>query len=365
MRIRFTGTAGAVGWPAPGCRCASCNRAADAPRRPLEALVDGVVPIGPSGPSGAPPAGYRAVPLSCGTLLEGPDGARLLCAAPAEEAGSGLLGLSDVPGGRADLALVDAARPELIGALRRSGALDARSGVAVVGGGHGVHSPAEFARRAALWGAAAVADGDALDVLPGGSAGEAPGGRPERGVTARPHRVLVTGGARSGKSAEAERRLLAEPEVVYVATGPAPEGDADWAARVAAHRGRRPPWWGTEETLDAAGALDRAAASGSAVLLDCAGTWLAGVMGECGMWEEAPPAGAERAVEERTAGLLAAWDRFPGLLVAVTNEVGSGVVPATRSGGLFRDLLGRLNQRLAAASEEVLLAAAGRITELP
>src|SRR5690606_17337605 len=225
----------------------------------------------------------------------------------------------------------------------------------------------------------------------------------------RPHRVLVTGGARSGQSAQAERRLLAEPEVVYAATGPGPPGDADWAARDAAHRARRPPWcaldekpdaagaldraappgspvpegdadwaarvaaprarrpcwWATEETLDAAGALDRAAAAGSAVLLDCAGTWLAGVMGECGMWDEAPPADAGQAAEARIAALLSAWERFPGLLVAVTNEVGSGVVPATRSGGLFRDLLGRLNQRLAAASEEVLLAAAGRIVELP
>ncbi|WP_017591062.1 bifunctional adenosylcobinamide kinase/adenosylcobinamide-phosphate guanylyltransferase [Nocardiopsis potens] len=358
MRIRFTGTAGATGWPAPGCRCASCNRAAEAPRRPLEALVDGTVPIGPGGLAGAPPAGYRAAPLACGTLLEGPDGARLLCAPPAGPDGADLSG---APGGPVDLALVDAARPELIGALRRSGVLDARSGVAVVGGGHGVHSPAEFARRAALWGAEAVADGDALDVLPGGPGRAAPGAR----ASARPRRVLVTGGARSGKSSEAERRLLAEPEVVYVATGPAPDGDADWAARVAAHRGRRPPWWGLEETLDAAGALDRAAASGSAVLLDCAGTWLAGVMGECGMWEEEPPADAGQAVEARIADLLSAWERFPGLLVAVTNEVGSGVVPATRSGGLFRDLLGRLNQRLAAASEEVLLAAAGRIIELP
>src|SRR5690606_29767220 len=341
----------------------------EAPRRPLEALVDGTVPIGPDGPAGAPPAGYRAAPLPCGTLLEGPDGARLLCALPA---GPPAAGRPDPAGGRVDLALVDAAHPELLGALRRSGVLDARSRAVVVGGGHRVHSPAEFARRAALWGAEAVADGDTLDIVPGASRQDSPGASAADAPAAfreraarRPRRVQGTGGARSGKSAEAERRLLAEPEVVYVATGPGPEGDADWAARVAAHRARRPCWWATEETLDAAGALDRAAAAGSAVLLDCAGTWLAGVMGECGMWDEAPPADAGQAAEARIAALLSAWERFPGLLVAVTNEVGSGVVPATRSGGLFRDLLGRLNQRLAAASEEVLLAAAGRIVELP
>ncbi len=66
----------------------------------------------------------------------------------------------------------------------------------------------------------------------------------------------MLGGARSGKSAEAELRLAAEPEVTYVAAaGPAGGDDAEWAARVAAHQARRPRWWRTVETTDMAGVL--------------------------------------------------------------------------------------------------------------
>ena len=255
---------------------------------------------------------------------------------------------------RPDVAVVHSDAPEAIGDLRRRGVAHDRTRFLLVGGGHGVHSPAELRRRAALWGAEPVVDGQEVEVAP----------LPEPAEPVA-RRVLVTGGARSGKSAEAERRMLAEPHVVYLATGPRPEGDAAWAERVAAHRSRRPSWWRTEETGDAAEALDKAAGTGEAVLFDCAGTWLAGAMEECGMWSETPPPDAHERLERRIEDLLGAWRRFPGHLVAVTNEVGSGVVPATRSGGLFRDMLGRLNQRLAHESEEVLLAVSGRIVELP
>lgn len=253
-----------------------------------------------------------------------------------------------------DVAIVHADAPEAIGDLRRRGVVHDRTRFLLVGGGHGVHSPAELRRRAALWGAEPVVDGQVVEAAP----------LPEP-VEPVARRVLVTGGARSGKSAEAERRMLAEPHVVYVATGPSPEGDGSWARRVQAHRSRRPSWWRTEETGDAAAALDKAAGTGEAVLFDCAGTWLAGAMEECGMWDDTPPPDADERLERRIEELLAAWRRFPGHLVAVTNEVGSGVVPATRSGGLFRDMLGRLNQRLAQESDEVLLAVSGRIIELP
>ncbi|WP_026123144.1 bifunctional adenosylcobinamide kinase/adenosylcobinamide-phosphate guanylyltransferase [Nocardiopsis chromatogenes] len=353
MRIRFLGTAASRGWPVPECRCASCRRAAAEPRRPLAVHVEGSLQTA-----------LRAE----GRTFFGGDSVLLECDPP--EASStppdplSADRTSDAPSGRErqgpgawlppDVAVVHADAPEAIGDLRRRGVVHDRTRFLLVGGGHGVHSPAELRRRAALWGAEAAADGQVVEVAP----------LPEPAEPVA-RRVLVTGGARSGKSAEAERRMLAEPRVVYVATGPRPEGDAAWVERVAAHRSRRPPWWRTEETGDAAAALDEAAGTGEAVLFDCAGTWLAGAMEEVGMWSDTPPADARERLDRRIGELLDAWRRFPGHSVAVTNEVGSGVVPATRSGGLFRDMLGRLNQGLAQESDEVLLAVSGRIIELP
>ena len=120
--------------------------------------------------------------------------------------------------------------------------------------------------------------------------------------------------------------------MLYVATGPAPDphADAAWAQRVAAHRSRRPAWWRTVETTDVAAVLAKA---DGAVLFDCVGTWLAHVMGECGMWADEVPADAEQRLEERIDALVAAWRTSAAYVVAVTNEVGSGVVPPTVSGG--------------------------------
>ncbi|MDA0567673.1 bifunctional adenosylcobinamide kinase/adenosylcobinamide-phosphate guanylyltransferase [Streptomonospora sp. S1-112] len=325
-----------------------------------------------AGPVSPAPAGYTVARTPYGTLVEGPGGGRLLYARPdapadpppkaapdgADPEGGG--SASPAPGGgapahRVDLAIVDAGEsPAAIGALRRAGVVGATTAVVAVGGDHRVHSPAEFERRARLWGALCPSDGQELWCPPAAWP-------PER--VRGPHRVLVTGGARSGKSAEAERRLLGEPEVTYLATGPSPEAeDAAWARRVAEHRARRPSWWRTEETPDAAAVLRRAE---GAVLFDCVGTWLAAAMDACGMWDEPAPAGAEDALAGRVADLVAAWRGCPALVVAVTNEVGSGVVPPTVSGNVFRDWLGRLNQLLAAESEQVVLATAGRVLELP
>ncbi|RCV52056.1 bifunctional adenosylcobinamide kinase/adenosylcobinamide-phosphate guanylyltransferase [Marinitenerispora sediminis] len=309
------------------------------------------------------PPGYTATETPYGLRVDGPDGGRLLYAAPsaaeprpdeaapaAAEGGS----RSAVPPQQVDVALVDVVEsPMTIGALRRAGVVGNTTAVVALGGDHRVHSPAEFARRARLWGALAPSDGQELRCPP--SAWPPPRIR-------GPYRVLLTGGARSGKSAEAERRMLGEPEVTYLATGPRPGDDADWAKRVAAHQERRPWWWRTVETGDAAGVLAEAA---GAVLLDCVGTWLAATMEECGLWREVPPADAEEAVWNRVAELVSAWRGCSAYVVAVTNEVGSGVVPATASGRLFRDWLGRLNQLLAAESEEVALVTAGRVLQLP
>jgi adenosylcobinamide kinase / adenosylcobinamide-phosphate guanylyltransferase len=178
----------------------------------------------------------------------------------------------------------------------------------------------------------------------------------------RPHRVLVLGGARSGKSATAERMLAARDRVDYVATGGRPDpADPEWAERVRAHQQRRPAHWVTLETLDLAQLLagpqltarDRA----TPVLVDCLSTWLAGVMDECGLWAGRP--GADQDLATRVDGLLAAWRATARPVVAVSNEVGSGVVPGTVSGRRYRDELGVLNTRIAADCEQVWLCTAG------
>ena len=182
-------------------------------------------------------------------------------------------------------------------------------------------------------------------------------GRPRRG---RPFRVLVLGGARSGKSVTAERMLANRDRVDYVACGPTVDGaDPSWAERVRLHRERRPARWTTRETLELAGVLAEAppARQPAPVLVDCLSTWLAGVMDDCGLWADA--AGADKEVASRVDTLLDAWRSTRRQVVAVSNEVGSGVVPATVSGGRFRDELGTLNARIAAECEQVWLCVAG------
>ena len=165
----------------------------------------------------------------------------------------------------------------------------------------------------------------------------------------------MLGGARSGKSSVAEQLLARHHEVDYVACGLVPDGsDPEWTDRVALHRSRRPASWQTIETLDLPGVLGR---SGPPVLIDCLTTWLARVMDDCGVWSESPDADTRLAAE--VDALLDTWQRTRRRVVAVSNEVGSGVVPATPSGRRFRDELGVLNTRVAAASSRVWLVTAG------
>ena len=157
--------------------------------------------------------------------------------------------------------------------------------------------------------------------------------------------ILVLGGARSGKSAVAERLCGAGP-VTYVAT--AVVADPDMAARVAAHRSRRPAAWTTVEAAgDDVVAAVKSAAPGT-VLLDSLTTWLA--------------ASPRFAVD--AAGLCAALAEREGDAVVVSDEVGLGVHPSTEAGRRFRDELGVLNQAVAEVAGRVLLVVAGRVLPL-
>jgi adenosylcobinamide kinase/adenosylcobinamide-phosphate guanylyltransferase len=95
------------------------------------------------------------------------------------------------------------------------------------------------------------------------------------------------------------------------------------------------------------------------LLVDSITTWLAGVMDEYGCWAEPPEPDSDRRLTEALDSLVRAWTATRSSIIAVSDEVGGGVVPPTRAGRRFRDLLGELNQRLAAAADEVWLVTAG------
>ncbi len=168
----------------------------------------------------------------------------------------------------------------------------------------------------------------------------------------RPPRTLVLGGARSGKSAYAENLAGADGPVRYVATSVPDPADLDFAERIAVHRRRRPSDWVVVESIDPAGVL--ADPSTGATLIDDIGTWLTARIDARAAWE-APRGTVGPDADE----LVAAVAAYPGHLVVVSPEVGMGVIPATRSGRLFRDEIGALNQRLAAVCDEAFLVVAG------
>jgi adenosyl cobinamide kinase/adenosyl cobinamide phosphate guanylyltransferase len=166
--------------------------------------------------------------------------------------------------------------------------------------------------------------------------------------------TLLIGGARSGKSMLALRRARASgAPVVFVATAEA--RDAEMAARIARHRSERDPGWATVEApLDVAGAL-AAAANEACVVVDCLSLWVANRL--------------ERGDDERALLRLAdeaaqLGARRSGPTIAVTNEVGMGVVPVSALGRHYRDVLGRVNAAWADRAEVAALVVAGRTLRL-
>jgi adenosylcobinamide kinase/adenosylcobinamide-phosphate guanylyltransferase len=173
--------------------------------------------------------------------------------------------------------------------------------------------------------------------------------------------TLVFGGARSGKSAYAERLAHASgKEVVVVATSRA--GDAEMAARIAQHRVRRPAHWQTvEEELALAAVLRAHCAPGRLVLVDCLTLWLSNLMfcdgrGWPDVGEVALP---ERFHQERAALLDLLRGGVEGDVVFVSNEVGMGIVPWGAVSRCFADEAGRLNQAVAAHADHAVFVAAG------
>lgn len=177
-------------------------------------------------------------------------------------------------------------------------------------------------------------------------------------------RVLLLGGARSGKSAAAEAmaaRAAGGRPVTYVATAEPRPDDAEWTERIAAHQVRRPGNWRTVETYDPGPILT----GRGVVLVDCMALWLTRAMDAVDAWDDEVWAGlGQKHLAVRVNALVNAWVAAPGTVIAVSNEVGMGVVPATPSGRRFRDELGRLNVKLAASADEVYLVVAGRLLPL-
>jgi adenosylcobinamide kinase / adenosylcobinamide-phosphate guanylyltransferase len=165
--------------------------------------------------------------------------------------------------------------------------------------------------------------------------------------------TLILGGARSGKSALAERLVLDSGlRPVYLAT--AQVLDAEMADRIGRHRRERrdAAWLTVEEPLDLARALASAAAAERAVLVDCLTLWVTNLLL------------AERDVNTAADELLACLAGLPGPAVLVSNEVGLGIVPMGELSRAFVDHAGRLHQRLAALADWVRFVAAGLPLEL-
>ncbi|MGW2523072.1 bifunctional adenosylcobinamide kinase/adenosylcobinamide-phosphate guanylyltransferase [Streptomyces sp. NPDC001617] len=394
MEVTLLGTGAPAGLPRPDCPCAACAVALGEDARAATAvLVDGTLLLdltpgaafaaaraghslggvrqvllshphdGPvvEVPAGLPQPGrvpdgqelalltghrVRAVAMDApgtGYAVTGPNGQRLLYLPP----GGAPAGLENGRAESYDMVLADVVgRPDALAKLRAVGALGPTTDVVAVHLDHDVPPGAELRRRLAAAGARAAPDGATLTV------------GVYEDVPDVPRRTLVLGGARSGKSLEAERRLEAFPDVLYVATGGARGGDSEWAARVAVHRERRPGSWRTAETCDLVPLL---AEDGAPLLIDCLSLWLTDAMDSVGAWDDAVWAnGGERQLRERVRELTDAVRSTRRVVVAVSNEVGSGIVPATASGRRYRDELGRLNAAFAGECEQVVLVVAGQ-----
>ncbi|MFJ4436338.1 bifunctional adenosylcobinamide kinase/adenosylcobinamide-phosphate guanylyltransferase [Streptomyces sp. NPDC088923] len=412
MDVTLLGTGAPAGLPRTDCPCARCARALDAGARAATALlVDGTllfdltpgaafaaaraghalsgvrqvllshphegppveVPPGLPQPARVPDgrelalmSGHRVRALTLdapgtGYAVTGPEGERLLYLPPA----AGVAGVRGTAEPYDTVVMDVTGRPDAVARLRRAGAVGEDTVLLAVHLDHDVPQGVELERRLAAAGARAVPDGTSVRTPPVPGTGVRELSRDERPYRAPrvPRRALVLGGARSGKSVEAERRLETYPDVLYVATGGTRAGDPEWAERVGAHRERRPASWRTAETCDLVPLL---AEEGPPLLVDCLSLWLTDAMDEVDAWDDTAWAGGGRsALRKRVAELVEAVRCARRRVVLVSNEVGAGVVPATASGRRYRDELGRVNAGVSGECEEVVLVVAGRVIPLP
>ncbi len=173
---------------------------------------------------------------------------------------------------------------------------------------------------------------------------------------------LILGGARSGKSREAERRAAQAAErglaVTVIATAEAL--DDEMSARIHRHQADRPAAWRTVEApIALAEALGREAAADRCLIVDCLTLWLSNLLADADTLPPGTDAEALPLFRTQREALLALLPTLPGQLIFVANEVGLGLVPDTPLGRLFRDEAGRLNQAVAALCSRVVLVAAG------
>jgi adenosylcobinamide kinase/adenosylcobinamide-phosphate guanylyltransferase len=171
--------------------------------------------------------------------------------------------------------------------------------------------------------------------------------------------TLLLGGAGAGKSALAERLAArAGRTVLYVAT--AMPTDAEMAEKIHRHQAARPPHWRTlEEPYNLPDAIVRAVPGADAVLLDCLTVWVGNLL----LRHEDDPSAAQH-IFQQTDALLEAWRRSSVPWFVVSNEVGMGVIPEYPLGRAYRDLLGQVNQRVAARATKAYLVVAGLALDL-
>ena len=190
--------------------------------------------------------------------------------------------------------------------------------------------------------------------------------------------IFVMGGARSGKSAFAERLAALRQaqkggRMLYIATAEAL--DTDMERRIAKHRQQRPPEWDTlEEPVKLPDVVPSALDGYDTCLLDCLTLWVSNLL--LSMEEDSqgrphpnpPPEGegtnAEQQILSETHRLLEAYEQSPATWIVVSNEVGLSVVPSTRLGAVYRDALGRVNQAVAARADRVYFMVAGLALEM-
>jgi adenosylcobinamide kinase/adenosylcobinamide-phosphate guanylyltransferase len=163
--------------------------------------------------------------------------------------------------------------------------------------------------------------------------------------------TLVLGGVRSGKSRYAQQIAERAERVTFVATAERRD-DAEMHAKIERHRADRPKSWTTiEEPLQLAQAIHQAGKDSEVILIDCLTLFASNLLEVCG--------DNTAQLQSHIDALCSALRTAPCSIILVSNEVGSGVVPAYELGRKFRDLVGEINQRVASASDSVLLMVAG------